>query len=155
MEALFQRVSGIAARGGMIAFKRLKSRHENYQEQRMAVITFAAVCVVFLGAAVGLISSSIRRRVMADARVIGTLRAVGANARTIRGCYSGTHYAEAWVRLRRGDIWAVRTLCRLSFDQRFSGADRWNAGDGADDCVGCLYADAGAQRTHSDEEEHH
>ena len=88
-EALFQRISGIAARGGMTVFNRLKSRRENRQEQRMGVITFASVTIVFLAAAVGLISGSIRRRVMADARAIGTLRAVGANAGTIRSCYSG------------------------------------------------------------------
>lgn len=88
-ERVFQRVSGIAARGNLIAYNRLKSRRETTQEQRMAVITFVAVCIVFLGAAVGLISGAIRRRVMADARAIGTLRAVGANERTIRSCYSG------------------------------------------------------------------
>ena len=55
----------------------------------MSVITFVSVAIVFLAAAVGLISGSIRRRVMADARAIGTLRAVGANAGTIRSCYGG------------------------------------------------------------------
>ena len=88
-EALFRRIAGIAARGGMTAFNRLKSRREAFQEQRMAVVTFIAVCIAFLGAAVGLISGTIRRRVLADARAIGTLRAVGASANTIRSCYSG------------------------------------------------------------------
>lgn len=88
-ERVFRRVSGIAARGGLTAYNKLKSRRENAQEQRTVVVTFIAVGVVFLGAAVGLISGTIRRRVMADARAIGTLRAVGANERTIRSCYSG------------------------------------------------------------------
>lgn len=88
-ERLFQRVSGIGARGNMMATNRLKSRREYYQEERMGVITFVSVAIVFLAAAVGLISGSIRRRVMADARAIGTLRAVGAKAGTIRSCYSG------------------------------------------------------------------
>lgn len=88
-ERLHQRISGIAARGNMLAYNMLKTRRESQQEQRMAIITFAAVCVVFLAAAVGLISGNIRRRIIADTRSLGTLRAVGANADTIRGCYSG------------------------------------------------------------------
>ena len=88
------RIKSVAARAGLTTFNRMKSRRESARNAWVAIMTFVSVGVVFLAAAVGLISGSLRRSVLADTRAIGTLRAVGANERILRGCYRGRIFAS-------------------------------------------------------------
>ncbi|MBQ8088068.1 MAG: FtsX-like permease family protein [Clostridia bacterium] len=93
-EVLEARIKSVAARAGLTTFNRMKSRRESARNAWVAIMTFVSVGVVFLAAAVGLISGSLRRSVLADTRAIGTLRAVGANERILRGCYRGRIFAS-------------------------------------------------------------
>lgn len=61
----------------------------------MGVITFVSVVIVFLAVTVGLISGSIPRRVMADARAIGMLRAVGVSVEPFEAATVG-RYSLRW-----------------------------------------------------------
>ena len=66
---------------------------ENYRERvqvrNQEMILYASVVTVFFAVAVGMIVSSVTRQLNSEGRTIGMLRAVGADERTILGCYSG------------------------------------------------------------------
>ena len=87
---LDSRISSIASRGGMTVRNNLAYRREQDAEQQAAIMVFACITLVFFAAAAGLISGNISRQIRADSRMIGTLRAVGADDRALTGCYSGS-----------------------------------------------------------------
>lgn len=87
--ALESRISAIAMRGDMEVSNALARSRENSETALRMTLVFGAVAVVFLAVSVSLIAGSVSRRIRADAKKIGTLRAVGADSRVLMGCYSG------------------------------------------------------------------
>ena len=85
-----KRIEAIAARGEHVE---VRNNLENARQTRREGIGLMAACfcaaVVFLAVAVSMIAGNIRRRILADKRMIGTLRAVGADRKALIGCYGG------------------------------------------------------------------
>ena len=89
-EMLVERLDAIAARSGEYVFyNNLEAHRENVQTQKQLVIVFLAITILFSAVSVSMIVTSITRRIQSDGRRIGMLRAVGADEKTILGCYTG------------------------------------------------------------------
>lgn len=89
-EALERRISAIALRGGdYVVSNLLKSGRDSQREGMMVLLLMGGVSLIFLSVCVAQISGGVSRRIRADVRMIGTLRAVGADGRVIFRCYSG------------------------------------------------------------------
>ncbi len=69
-----------------------KSRENN----RQTFLMFGSVITVFFTVSVGMIVSSATRQLHSQGRMIGMLRAVGADTRTILGCFRGQIRATVW-----------------------------------------------------------
>ena len=85
---LESRIASIASRGGMVVTNRLAEAREQKVMSDSALVALLCISVVFFAAAAGLICGNVSRQIRADSRMIGTLRAVGADDRALVGCYS-------------------------------------------------------------------
>lgn len=103
-EALTRRIESIAMRGDMNVFNRMERMREIRRDYLVTTLVFAAVAIVLFAVIVGMVAGAVTRRIRSDVRTIGTLRAVGADLRTLCGCYDGA----AWVSLGLG--WAGAIL---------------------------------------------
>ncbi len=84
------RIEAIAARGeGAHLFNQMAWYRENQQRFKSMLLVFACVTLVFFAVSVSIIAGNVGRRVRAESRMIGTLRAVGADAKAVAGCYVG------------------------------------------------------------------
>lgn len=90
--ALETRITAIANRGSMTARNRLESAREYRRSSAQQFAMFTAIAIIIMVSAVSLIAGGISRRIRADMRSIGTIRAVGADGRVLRRCYSGQVY---------------------------------------------------------------
>jgi ABC-type lipoprotein release transport system permease subunit len=89
-EVLAQKINAIASRSGKYYFYNgLKSFRENAASKAQLVAVFTVISILFAAVSVSMIVSSITRRSQSDGKRIGMLRAVGADRKTILGCYSG------------------------------------------------------------------
>ena len=87
---LEERIAAIAARGeGAYLFNEMEWYRENQQRFKSMLLVFICVTLVFFAVSVGIIAGNVSRRVRAESRMIGTLRAVGADAKAVAGCYVG------------------------------------------------------------------
>ena len=86
-EAIQRRLETIAARAGMEVKNRMANARENARQQRQTELVFFGVIILFFAVAVSMQVSSAGRRIRADQRMIGTLRAVGADESALLGCY--------------------------------------------------------------------
>ena len=87
---LESRITSIASRGSMAVKNILAYRREQAAQQQATLMVLASIAVIFFAASVGMICSNVSRQIRADSRMIGTLRAVGADDRALIGCYSGS-----------------------------------------------------------------
>ena len=85
--ALEQRLERIAMRGDMTVFNWLQSWRDEVASIRSVMGLFAAMLLLFFTVAVAMQVGNAGRRIRADVRMIGTLRAVGADGKTLLGCY--------------------------------------------------------------------
>ncbi|MBR4549369.1 MAG: ABC transporter permease [Oscillospiraceae bacterium] len=86
-QALETRLERIAMRGDMTVFNWLQSWRDEVASIRSAMGLFAAMLLLFFTVAVAMQVGNAGRRIRADARMIGTLRAVGADEKALLGCY--------------------------------------------------------------------
>ena len=86
-QAMENRLERIAMRGDMTVFNWLKSWRDQVASMRSAMGLFAALLLLFFTVAVAMQVGNAGRRIRADARMIGTLRAVGADEKALLGCY--------------------------------------------------------------------
>ncbi|MBR0219913.1 MAG: ABC transporter permease, partial [Clostridia bacterium] len=86
-EAIQRRLETIAARAGMEVKNRMANARENARRQRQTELVFLGVIILFFAVAVSMQVSAASRRIRADQRMIGTLRAVGADESALLGCY--------------------------------------------------------------------
>ncbi len=85
-----ERINTIAMRGTRIrTHNNLALDRSDRESSVQMVIALLSVVVTFFAVSVSIISGAIRRRIRADMRMIGTLRAVGADEHVISKCYSG------------------------------------------------------------------
>lgn len=120
-EYLERRITAIASRQTDASVYNNQKRAEEVNQQRQQMmLLFASIAIIFFTVAVSMIVSGVSRNIQADGRLIGMLRAVGADERTIRACYQGQVvfsvvmgtvlfgiiYAICWV-ARGGRYWTV------------------------------------------------
>ena len=87
-QALSESVESILRRADNLSFyDQLETVRANRQNNRMIMTALLSVALLFFAVAVSMITGGVTRRIRADARMIGTLRAVGADAKTVAGCY--------------------------------------------------------------------
>ena len=88
---LEQRITEISYRApGLNVYNQLWTMRSRQAEQRRNTMGLTGIIAVFFAAALGLITGTVSRRIRADSRTIGTLRAVGADKRVLAGCYRGS-----------------------------------------------------------------
>jgi len=89
-EYLDRRVSAIAARSeNGLVLNRLEQLRQTRASYRRMVLTMFVLAAMFFAVTVGMISSNVSRRIRTDQRMIGTLRAVGADKAALTRCYIG------------------------------------------------------------------
>lgn len=89
-DRLERQITAISRRTeGYTVFNRVESLREREQAKRQALLLCFCVAMVFFAVAVGMILSSATRQLHSQSRTIGMLRAVGAEEKTLLGCYSG------------------------------------------------------------------
>lgn len=86
-EAVQRRLETIASRAGMEVKNRMGNDRENARRQRQIELVFLGIIVLFFAVSVSMQVSNAGRRIRADQRMIGTLRAVGADEGALMGCY--------------------------------------------------------------------
>lgn len=86
-EAIQRRLETIASRAGMEVENRMANVRENARRQQQTEIVFLGVIILFFAVSVSMQVSNAGRRIRADQRMIGTLRAVGADESALMGCY--------------------------------------------------------------------
>lgn len=89
------RLEQIALRGeGLEAVNLLKTARKHSAERAQAVAALAGVALIFFVSSIGLMLGAASRRIQADRRAIGMLRAVGADARVLLRSYAGPLWAQ-------------------------------------------------------------
>ena len=87
-QALSESVESILRRADNMSFyDELQTARAARQQNAMVMTALLSVVLLFFAVAVSMITGSVTRRIRSDARMIGTLRAVGADAKTVAGCY--------------------------------------------------------------------
>lgn len=86
-QALQSRLERIAMRGGMHVYNWLQGWREEVESMKQAMTLFVSMLLLFFTVAVAMQVSNAGRRIRADSRMIGTLRAVGADEKALLGCY--------------------------------------------------------------------
>jgi len=84
-----ERLEVISMRGsGYRPVNYLEAIREEEQRKWQMILSFGCMALIFLVVSISLIAGNVTRRIRADERMIGMLRAVGADRRVLRGCYS-------------------------------------------------------------------
>ena len=86
-QALEKRLERIAMRGDMTVFNWLQSWREQVASSRAAMALFVSIMLLFFALAVAIQVGNAGRRIRSDTRMIGTLRAAGADEKALLGCY--------------------------------------------------------------------
>lgn len=108
---LESRITSIASRGGMPVTNYLERNRQEEAQRMQITVVFLCIAAVFFSAAAGLICGNVSRRIRADSRMIGTLRAVGADDLALIGCYSGSIF----ISVALGTLIAVGILFCMVF----------------------------------------
>ena len=89
-QLLMQQIQAIASRTNETTVNNnLEYQRENEQLRQQLMVIFSAITLLFASVAISMIVTSVTRRLQSDGQRIGMLRAVGADEKTILGCYSG------------------------------------------------------------------
>ena len=82
-----EKISQIAVRGWMNVENQLKLTRDYRAKKTRQVLLFAALILLFFAVSVFMQVSGTSRQIRSETRTIGTLRAVGADLKTLVGCY--------------------------------------------------------------------
>lgn len=86
-EALVNRLEGIAMRGDMVLWNGLEDMRESAVSQRQFLMLWGCMVILFFAVSVAMQVGNAGRRIRSDQRMIGTLRAAGADENALLGCY--------------------------------------------------------------------
>ena len=86
-EAIQNRLERIAMRADMGVYNSIQGGRESRESLRKLITLFAGIIVLFFAVSVAMQVGNTGRRIWADRRMLGTLRAVGADRNTLVGCY--------------------------------------------------------------------
>ena len=81
------RLGQIAMRGNMQVSNRLEYARQLRRQETMVLLLFGGMTLLFFAVSVAMQVMGAGRRIRSDSRMIGTLRAVGADEQAILGCY--------------------------------------------------------------------
>lgn len=87
-KAIEERLVGIASRGNLRVRNLVELAREEQHHNTMGLFVIIAVPLLFFAVSIAMLVSSAGRAIRADVRKIGTLRAVGADNKTLLRCYS-------------------------------------------------------------------
>lgn len=88
-EALDTRINLIARRGnGAYVYNYLASAREQRAGKAQMTMLMAGIALLFLAVAVSLTVGGVSRRIHSESRMLGMLRAVGADERTLTACFA-------------------------------------------------------------------
>ncbi len=114
-KALSESVQSIMRRADNLSFyDQLETVRANRQNNRMIMTALLSVALLFFAVAVSMITGGVTRRIRSDARMIGTLRAVGADAKTVAGCYRMQILLSIALGLLVG-LWGMASLLTSSY----------------------------------------
>lgn len=103
-EELTQSINAIARRAeGSRVVNNMETAREDARSYYQLFVLVGAIALVFFAVSAGMILSTVTRQLQADGKRIGMLRAVGADEKTILGCYSG----QVFLSLALGMVLAV------------------------------------------------
>ncbi len=89
-QLLERRISAIVRRfESYTVTNKVAAHRENLESNRRLMVLITALVILFFSVSVGMIVSSVTRKLHSQGRTVGMLRAVGADKKTILGCYSG------------------------------------------------------------------
>ena len=121
-EALEKRIIAIAQRGeGYEVTNLLAGNREGRQEDMMLLLLLIGVTLILMTVCIAQVSGSVSRRVRADARMIGTLRAVGADEHVIFRCYAGQVIMSVLIGAAAGLLVYWFGFCSIPYVMQFSG----------------------------------
>lgn len=107
---LQSRLEQIALRGENMAARNLLKEARNRRAERLqALAALAGVVLIFFACSTGLMLGAASRRIQADRRAIGTLRAVGADAGVLLRGYAGPLWAQIVLGVALGAAGALLT----------------------------------------------
>ena len=84
---LAEQLGNIAARADMEVYDQIAAAREARRSRERTILTWACVLSVFFAVTVAMQVGNTGRRIRADSRMIGTLRAAGADEKALLGCY--------------------------------------------------------------------
>ena len=114
------RLESIAMRGdNMTVYNKLAQQRENDASKIRSVVTLGSVVMLFFAVSVALVVGNATRRVQADKRAIGTLRAVGADRRDILQCYAGQAIMSILIGAVVGIAFSLCYLLRMEYSRRY------------------------------------
>lgn len=86
-QALMERLERIGMRGDMEVLNHLADWREQIASMKRTLVMYIAMLLLFFAVAVAMQVGNASRRIRSDRRMIGTLRAVGADQKALLGCY--------------------------------------------------------------------
>ena len=81
------RIMSIAARGGMTYENLLEVNRARQAKKVREILSLTGLILLFFAVSVFMQVTGVARQIRSDTRMIGTLRAVGADLKTLVGCY--------------------------------------------------------------------
>ncbi len=86
-ELVKNRIQSIAARGGMNYENQLAVNRARREKKVREILILTGMILLFFAVSVFMQVTGVARQIRSDTRMIGTLRAVGADLKTLVGCY--------------------------------------------------------------------
>ena len=115
-EELTQSINAIARRAeGSRVVNNMETAREDARSYYQLLVLMGAIALVFFAVSAGMILSTVTQQLQADGKRIGMLRAVGADEKTILGCYSG----QVFLSLALGMALAVVILVCLDVGRAY------------------------------------
>ena len=87
-KAIEERLAGIASRGNLCVKNLVALAREEQQRNTVDLVVILSTTLLFFAVSIAMLVSNAGRAIRADVRKIGTLRAVGADNKTLLRCYS-------------------------------------------------------------------
>lgn len=87
-KAIEERLVGIASRGNLRVRNLVELAREEQQRNTVDLVVILSTTLLFFAVSIAMLVSNAERAIRADVRKIGTLRAVGADNKTLLRCYS-------------------------------------------------------------------
>lgn len=112
--ALVKTMDRIAVRRNMNFINQLSLHRESQANKLRTMLLFIGLVALFFGVAVAMQMGNAGRRIRSDQRMIGTLRAVGADGKALLGCYRlPTVLSAVCGSLLAGGIFFILVLTRV------------------------------------------